>query len=166
MKEINALQKAIKTLTFFFILIVFLYPIKALFAFMEEDLTFLGMVIDDSKSIFLWIKFTLKFIANIVFFMGIRFLLKTLNFNTVKKLFDTKKVLLFKKTGQYFLQSAAIGSLIILVDIFDGKFANLKMSTDFIFILYFSMIIGFFFFVFSKVLEAGKKLQQENDLTI
>lgn len=166
MNEINALKKGIKMLSFFFIFIVFLYPIKSLFAYMENDLTYLGLIIDDTNSIFLWTKFFIKLISNIVFFIGIRFLLKTLSFNEITELFTSEKTVLFKKTGIYFLRSAAIGGLVVFVDILTGKFASIKMNTDFLFILYFSMIIGFFFFVFSKILEAAQSLKQENDLTI
>lgn len=166
MKELKDLKKAIKTFSFVFTFILFLYLIKALFAFMENDFSYLGMVINNESSKVVWIKFTLKFVSSIVFFMGLYNLIKTLNFTDFKNIFSTEKILLFKKTGYYFLRSAAIGSLIIFVDIFDGKFANLKMSTDFIFILYFSFIMGFFFYVFSKILEKAKELQQENDLTI
>lgn len=166
MKDIKDLKKAIKTFSFIFIFILFLYPIKALFAFMEHDFSFLGMVINRASDSIIWLKFGIKFIASIVFFIGLYHLIKTLNFTDFKHLFSTKKILLFKKTGFYFLRSAAIGSLTIFIDIFDGKFADLKMSTDFIFILYFSMIMGFFFYVFSKILEKAKELQQENDLTI
>lgn len=166
MKETKDLKIAIKTYSFVFAFILFLYPIKTLFAFMENDFSYLGMVINDASSTVTWLKFGIKFIASIVFFIGLYNLIKTLNFTDFKNIFSTEKILLFKKTGFYFLRSAAIGSLTIFVDIFDGKFANLKMSTDFIFILYFSMIMGFFFYVFSRILEKAKELQQENDLTI
>ncbi|WP_298763111.1 DUF2975 domain-containing protein [uncultured Polaribacter sp.] len=166
MKDLKDTKKAIKTYAFVFTFMLFLYPIKALFAFMENDFSYLGMVINNASASVIWIKFGIKFIASIVFFIGLYHLIKTLNFTDFKQLFSTEKILLFKKTGFYFLRSSAIGSLLIFVDIFDGKFANLKMSTDFIFILYFSMIMGFFFYVFSRILERAKELQQENDLTI
>jgi hypothetical protein len=166
MKEINALKKSIKTFSFVFSFILMLYPIKGLFAYMENDLTYLGLITNDSLPVFLWMKFIIKFASHIIFFIGIFHLIKTLNFEDIKDLFSSKKILLFKKTGTYFLKSAGLGSLVSLIDIFDGKFASLQSNTDFIFILYFSFIIGFFFYLFSKVLQAAKELKQENDLTI
>jgi uncharacterized membrane protein len=166
MKDIIIFKKNIKTFSFVFTFIAFIYPIKALFAYMENDLSYLGLITDDSLPIFLWMTFLVKFISNIIFFIGIFFLVKTLNFDDIKDIFSSEKVLLFKKTGHYFLSSASVGSLVIIIQIFDGKFAGLKGSNDFLFTLYFSLIIGFFFYVFSKILEKANELKQENDLTI
>ena len=166
MKKVNELKKSIKTLSFVFTFILMLYPIKGLFAYMENDLTYLGLITNDSLPVFLWMKFIIKFASHIIFFIGIFLLTKTLNFDDIKDVFSSKKILLFKKTGAYFLASASLGSLVFLIDIFNGKFASLQNSTDFIFIMYFAFIMGFFFYVFSKVLQAAKELKQENDLTI
>ncbi|WP_299064130.1 DUF2975 domain-containing protein [uncultured Polaribacter sp.] len=166
MKDIQDLKKGIKTFSFVFTFILFLYPIKALFAFMENDFSYLGMVINNASSSAIWIKFGVKFIASILFFIGFYNLIKTLNFKDIEDIFSIEKILLFKKTGFYFLRAATVGSLTIFVDIFNGKFSSLKMSTDFIFILYFSLIMGFFFYFFSRILEKAKEVKQENDLTI
>lgn len=166
MKETRELKLAIKLLSFVFMFIILLIPIKGLFAYMDDDLSYLGLIMLDSNPTILWIQFVTKFISYIMFFVGLRFLIKTLNFEDTASLFNTEKVTLFRKTGFYFLLSAAVGSLQLVASLFDGKFANLKDGTDAIFIQYFSLIIGFFFFIFSKILETAKELKQENDLTI
>lgn len=166
MKEIEPLKKSIKTFSLFFTFIVLLYPIKGLFAYMEEDVSYLGLVTTSSEANFTWFIFIIKFISNIVFFIGLYHLIKTLNIENIKDLFIPQKIELFKKTGQYFLRSAGIGSLVIIVEIFSGDFASLKSNNDFLFTLYFSLIVGFFFFIFSKVLQEAKEIKSENDLTI
>jgi len=166
MRNLETLKRNIKTYSFLFTFIAFIYPIKALFAYMENDLAYLGLITDNSLPLFIWLTFLVKYISNIIFFIGVYYLVKTLNFGTIKEVFSSKKINLFKKTGQYFLKSASLGGLVIIIEIFDGKFASLKGNLDFLFTLYFSLIIGFFFYIFSMVLEKPKEIKKENDLTI
>jgi hypothetical protein len=168
MKEIKELKKSITFLySIFFISIILIYPIKALFAFMEDDLSYLGN--SDSYMYPLywnWIIFLVKFISIIIFMIGVSYLIKTLKIKQISEIFSSEKIKLFRKSGKFFQYSAFAGSLKIWVDVINGTFASLKLNNDFLFMLYFLMIIGFFLTVFSKVLEVASKLKQENDLTI
>ena len=168
MKDLKDLKKSIRFLyNMFFIAIILLYPIKGLFAFMEDDLSYLGIANHTLYSSFWnWIIFLIKYLSHIIFIIGVFYLIKTLNLNQINEIFNTEKINLFRKTGKFFHYSAFVGSLTIWVDVINGTFASLKLSNDFLFSLYFLMIIGFFLIIFSRVLEVAKNIQQENDLTI
>jgi hypothetical protein len=168
MKEINALKKAIKLLfTLFSVGVILLYPIKALFAFMEDDLSYLGISNTNLyTSYWFWIIYIIQFISIIVFIIGVSYLIKILKIKQINEIFSDEKIKLFRKSGKYFHYAAFVASLKIWVDVINGNFASLKLNNDFLFMIYFLMIIGFFLIIFSKILEVAKKLKQENDLTI
>tara|TARA_R110002051_G_C8611487_1_gene481958 strand:- start:51 stop:557 length:507 start_codon:yes stop_codon:yes gene_type:complete len=168
MREIKELIKSIKFLsTIFFVGIILLYPIKALFAFMEHDLSYLGISNSDMyKSYWIWIVFIIKFTSILVFIIGASYLIKTLKIKKINEIFTNEKIKLFHKAGKFFHYSAFIGSFKIWVDVINGTFAGLKLNNDFLFMIYFLLIIGFFLIIFSKVLQVAAKLKQENDLTI
>ncbi len=168
MKEIRGIKKAIKLFcTLLFVGLGLLYPIKGLFAFMEGDLSYLGIVNYRSyTSFWVWSIFFIKYLYTIISLRGVFYLVKTLNVNEIKDIFSTINVKLFRKSGKFFHYAAFVGSLTIWVDVINGKFASLKLSNDFINMLYFLLIIGFFLIAFSKVLEFANDIQQENDLTI
>lgn len=167
MLEIKSLVKSIKFYYFILLSTLFLIPIKGLFAFMEEDISFLGMVVDQNYDpVLIWIKFWVKFLSSILFFIGGYYLIQTLNFKNLSEIFTVEKITLFNKSGKIFQYSAFIGSITFIVDILNGTFTNLKSNNDFIFSLYFLIIIGSFLIVFSKILQAAKDIKEENDLTI
>jgi hypothetical protein len=168
MNEIKGIKIAIKL--FYIILFVglgLLFPIKGLFAFMESDLSYLSIENYTSYTSFsVWSIFVIKYVCTIISLIGVSYLIKTLNVNEIKDIFSTNNIQLFRKSGKFFHYAASVGGLKILVDIIDGKFASLKLSNDFMTIIYFLLIIGFFFMAFSKVLEFASDIKQENDLTI
>ncbi|WP_299063402.1 DUF2975 domain-containing protein [uncultured Polaribacter sp.] len=168
MKEILELKKSIKYLyTIFFVGIIVVYPIKALFAFMEDDLSYLSISnIEMYSSYWIWIIFLIKFIAILIFIIGVSYLIKTLKIKQINEIFNDEKIKLFHKSGKFFHYSAFVGTFKIWIDVINGTFSGLKLNNDFLFMLYFLMIIGFFLIIFSKILEKAKEIQQENDLTI
>ncbi len=168
MEEIIAIKKSIKIFyKILFICLSIVYPIKGLFAFMENDLSYLGIVNYTSYTLFwIWSIFLVKYISIIISLIGVSYLIKTLNVNEINDIFSVDKIKLFRKSGKIFHYAALVGSLTIWADLMDGKFASLKLSNDFIFILYFLFIVGFFLIAFSKVLEVASNIKKENDLTI
>ena len=166
MKNLNSLKKLIKLLFFIFFGSLFVYLIKGLFAFMENDLSYLGECETNSTLSIIFLLFFIKVISKTVFFIGGFYLIKILDFNNLKEVFSTKKILLFKKSGKLFLLSSLIGSLTIGFEVLVNGIGNLKSNTDFLYSLYFSAIIGLFLIIFSKVLFEARELKQENDLTI
>lgn len=168
MKEINQYKKVIN-LFYKVALVGFLtlYPIKGLFAIMEEDISYLGISNVTQYTVFWsWAIFTIKYLSIIAFFLGIYYLLKTLNIKSIQEIFDDKNRALFLKSGKTFQIAALIGSLTIWVDVFNGSFGSLKLGNDFLLIIYLQFILSFFLIIFSKVLHAAKEIKQENDLTI
>lgn len=168
MEEFKALKKSIRLLyTIFFIGIILIFPIKALFAFMEDDLSYVGILNNNNySSYWIWTIFLIKFMSILIFIIGVSYLIKTLKIEEINDIFNDDKIKLFRKSGKFFHYSAFVGSLKIWIDIINGTFSSLKLNNDFLFMLYFLIIIGFFLIIFSKVLEVAKRLQQENDLTI
>lgn len=168
MEEIKGLKKSIRLLyTIFLVGIILIFPIKALFAFMEDDLSYLGISNSNMyASYWIWTIFLIKFMSILIFIIGVSYLIKTLKIKEINDIFNDDKIKLFRKSGKFFHYSAFVGSLKIWIDIINGTFSSLKLNNDFLFMLYFLMIIGFFLIIFSKVLEVAKRLQQENDLTI
>lgn len=168
MEEFKALKKSIILLyTIFFIGIILIFPIKALFAFMEDDLSYVGILNNNNySSYWIWTIFLIKFMSILIFIIGVSYLIKTLKIEEINDIFNDDKIKLFRKSGKFFHYSAFVGSLKIWIDVINGTFSSLKLNNDFLFMLYFLIIIGFFLIIFSKVLEVAKRLQQENDLTI
>ena len=168
MEEFKALKKSIRLLyTIFFIGIILIFPIKALFAFMEDDLSYVGILNNNNySSYWIWTIFLIKFMSILIFIIGVSYLIKTLKIEEINDIFNDDKIKLFRKSGKFFHYSAFVGSLKIWIDVINGTFSSLKLNNDFLFMLYFLIIIGFFLIIFSKVLEVAKRLQQENDLTI
>jgi hypothetical protein len=168
MNEIKVIKLAIKL--FYIVLFIglgLLYPIKGLFAYMESDLSYLGIANYTSyTSFWVWSIFVIKYIYTIISLIGVSYLIKTLNVNEIKDIFSTNNIKLFLKSGKFFHYAASVGSLRIFIRYIDGDFANLKSSNDFITLFYFFLIFGFFLIAFSKVLEFANNIQQENDLTI
>ena len=167
MEEINAQKKLIKLFFYIFFGSIFLFAIKGLFAFMEDDIRYLGDCSEKTSfSKLVFAVFWIKIISKIVFFIGGFYLIKILDFNDLKEIFKSEKIMLFKKSGKLFLASSYIGVLaIIIINIKDG-FANLKTNTEFLYSLYFTAIIGLFLLIFSKILVKAKEIQKENELTI
>ena len=168
MEEFKALKKSIILLyTIFFIGIILIFPIKALFAFMEDDLSYVGILNNNNySSYWIWTIFLIKFMSILIFIIGVSYLIKTLKIEEINDIFNDDKIKLFRKSGKFFHYSAFVGSLKIWIDVINGTFSSLKLNNDFLFMLYFLIIIGFFLIIFSKALEVAKRLQQENDLTI
>jgi|TARA_B110000902_G_C13857743_1_gene417781 hypothetical protein len=167
MNDLHSLKNLIKLLFYIFFGSIFLFLVKGLFAFMENDIRYLGECSDNNSfSNIIFTIFCIKIISKIVFFIGGFYLIKTLNFDDIKEVFSLEKITLFKTSGKLFLISAGIGSITIWFEIFKNGFANLKSNNDFLYALYFSTIIGLFLLIFSIILKKGKELKQENDLTI
>ena len=119
MKELNDLKLTIKLLFYVCFASIFLFPLKGLFAFMENDLTYLGLI-SDEKAIeaLVWMKFGVKFISNIIIFIGGFYMIKSLHFNQIRDLFSKHKIQQYKKIGKTFLIAAAVGSITIWIDFY------------------------------------------------
>mgnify|MGYP000168020940 CR=1 FL=1 len=119
-----------------------------------------------STSFWVWSVFVIKYVYTIISLIGVSYLIKTLNVNEIKDIFSTNNIQLFRKSGKFFHYAASVGSLRILIRYINGNSGSLKLSNDFITLLYFLLLTGFFFMAFSKVLEFANDIQKENDLTI
>ena len=167
MKDIKEAKKSIKLFFYLLFSTVFLFPLKALFTIMEEDFTYLGIhSVNNYTSVELWFLFIIKFLTYITFFIAGFQLISTLNFTKTVEVFSEKNIFKFHKVGRLFLLSAFIGSTSVFVKIISGTFADMKSNNDFLFSLYFLLIMGFFFIIFSKILKSATAIKKENDLTI
>ena len=167
MQNLKSLKKLIQLFFYIFLSSIALYLIKGLFAFMENDITYLGECSsNNSFTTIIFSIFCIKITSKVLFFIGGFYLIKILDFKNIVEVFSDKKIALFKRSGKLFLISAGIGTLSIPFESFKNGFANLKSTNDFLYTLYFVAIIGLFLLIFSKVLEKAKELKQENDLTI
>lgn len=167
MKNIKEAKKSIKLFFYLLLSTIFLFPLKALFTIMEEDFTYLGIhSVNDYSSVELWSLFIIKFLTYISFFVAGFQLISTLNFTKTVEVFSEKNIIKFHKVGKLFLLSAFIGSTSVFVKIISGTFADMESNNDFLFSLYFLLIMGFFFIIFSKILKSATAIKQENDLTI
>ncbi|MFC4268308.1 DUF2975 domain-containing protein [Polaribacter marinivivus] len=167
MKEINQYRLLIKLFYFIFSLSILLFPIRGLFAFMENDITYLGEYSEQNTfSKLILFVFIIKIVSKIIFFLGGFYLIKILKFEDIQEIFSDKNIFLFKKAGKLFITSSVVGTVVIWLDYFRNGIGNLKGNNDFLYSLYFSAIVGLFLLIFSKILEKAKELKQENDLTI
>lgn len=171
-KNLNELDLIKLLIKMFFIVFCFgipLFMIKSLFAFMEDDLSYLGYSSNEAASKTDIIIISIKGISMTIFYIGCYYLIKVLKFKNLNEVFSIQKIALLKKAGKLIISSAWVGSFTITLSWFQEGFksiGNIKSNNEFIYFIYFSAIIGLFLFIFSKILKKAVEFKQENDLTI
>ena len=115
--------------------------------------------------------FIFKSLALLVFNLGVFTLISKLGILIKRDFFNLKLINCFLKSGRIFLVSGIIGSItsifelinfVVLKD-YHGQ-GYLDIDSKLLYILL--MILGLFLIIFSKALNKGREIQQENNLTI
>ena len=167
--ELNLIKMFVKMLFIVFCFGMPLFLIKGLFAYMENDLSYLGYNQNETITKIEILIISIKGISLLIFYTGCYYLIKVLKFKEFVEVLSTEKIKLLKKAGEIFLFSAWIGSFTVTIGLFKNgikSIGDIKSNDDFLFFIYFFTIIGLFLIIFSKVIEKAKELKQENDLTI
>lgn len=167
MREIKVLRKIIIVL-FTLTLLWFLGDniITVLAIVFEKDVLQLGHF--NFRNTPLWLKFVmiLKTLAFCLFFYASFLLIKILNLKNIIDFKNKKTSLYLNKAGVFIIISNSISFLLSFTIIFtnikyavyfnyDSKSLNLLM-----------LVFGCFLIIFSKIMNKGLLLKQENDLTI
>ncbi|GGI56487.1 DUF2975 domain-containing protein [Winogradskyella haliclonae] len=115
--------------------------------------------------------FMAKAFALLMFIYSVYILIRNLKFLVRRDFFNNKLVQCFSKSGKLFFFSGIVGFLASICGILNiaiikdfGSQAYLNIDSKSLYIML--MILGFFLLLFSKVLDKGNEIQQENDLTI
>lgn len=145
--------------------------ISALGLFFNYDIIYTNMLPNNEISLNVKLIFAFKAIALIVFIYGVYVLITKLKYLVRRDFFNEILVRGFYKSGQLFLLAGLVGILTSVASIL-----NLSLIRDYSSQFYLNidskslyimlMILGFILILFSKVLNKGNALQQENDLTI
>lgn len=114
----------------------------------------------------------LKFIGVLLFCLGIFYLLKILNLFTRERYFSNRQVVLFRRSGNYFVISGILGFLCQIVPLL--LILNKQLNYAYSIYLNFDskalyiilVIIGLICITFARVIKEGSDLKIENDLTI
>ncbi|WP_299382618.1 DUF2975 domain-containing protein [uncultured Lacinutrix sp.] len=115
--------------------------------------------------------FIFKAIALLIFISAIFILIRKLGLLIKRDFFNLKLINCFLQSGRVFLISGIIGfitsifeliNFVILKDVYGQDYLNIDSKPLYILL----MILGLFLIIFSKALNKGRQIQQENDLTI
>lgn len=164
----------------FFISILFLLLVVAIIGnivmstiglFFNHDVFNTGIYSNNEVSLNIKVIFIFKVIALLMFIFGVYVLISKLKFLVRRDFFNLILIHCFSKSGKLFLVSGIIGFTASIFDILNlavvkdfGSQAYLNMDSKSLYIML--MILGLFLILFSKVLNKGNQIQQENDLTI
>lgn len=138
--------------------------------FFNMDVLHLGAYQKESTALIKTI-FIVKVIALGLFIYGVFVLVSNLKLVFKGVYFRSDIISCFKRVGSVFCVSGIIGFLAsitpMVVMIFTGEFIDhilINIDSKSLYIML--MILGLFFILFSKVLDKGSEIQQENNLTI
>lgn len=119
-------------------------------------------------SLFHWLILVISFLAYIIFVVGIFYLKKISKGLVDRKYFTILMIKNLQKVGKMFIVSGSFMIGIFLIQFISNltnKTIRLIYNTELLFSV-FIVAIGLFFLIQSKILEVGKNLKQENELTI
>lgn len=134
--------------------------------FFGKDLFYLNNSSLDAIPIGTKLLLALKIIAMLIFVSAVFIFIKAIIRFSKDQFFDKKLIRSFSKAGFLFFVAGLIGFitslLVLFINIRYSVYFNLDSRSLYVML----MIIGLFLFIFKNVLENGKLLKQENDLTI
>jgi len=134
--------------------------------FFGKDLFYLNYSSLDAIPIGTKLLLALKIIAMLIFVSAVFIFIKAIIRFSKDQFFDEKLIRSFSKAGFLFFVAGLIGFitslLVLFINIRYTNYFNLDSRSLYVML----MIIGLFLFIFKNVLENGKLLKQENDLTI
>ncbi len=134
---------------------------------LEKDILHLGHFNNSKVPVYLKIISTLKLITLVLFSIGVFYLIKILKLFTNEFYFSERLIHLFRLSGIYLILSGCLGFLLNLTPFIVRELRYMVyLSFDSKSLYIILIIIGLFFFVFSKVIQQGNFIKQENDLTI
>ncbi|SHM94837.1 DUF2975 domain-containing protein [Polaribacter sp. KT 15] len=167
MKNIQ-LFKGIVLFLFMMVLLWFLLDnvltISALI--LEKDVLFLGYFNNEDTPLYLKILVIIKFFAFSLFIYGASYLIRILLIKNLTDYFNNNTFSFLFKAGKLIAISNFISFLLSFSIFFVDYKYIIYFNADSRYLSLLMIIFGFFLIVFSKVLVEGKKLKQENDLTI
>lgn len=132
----------------------------------EKDVLHLGHFRDSNPPFSLKMLVLAKFVAFCIFIYGAYFLIKILLLKNITDYFNNKTSSLLNKAGKLIALSNTITFLLSFAIFFVDFQYIIYFNADSRYLSLLMIIFGSFLVVFSKVLVEGKKLKQENDLTI
>lgn len=139
--------------------------------FFNSDVFGIGIYSNQDVSLNIKIIFIAKVTALLIFISSVFVLIRKLKFLAQRDFFNPVLIKNFNISGKLFFLSGAIGFTASMADILNlavlkdyGSQVYLNIDSKSLYIML--MILGAFFLLFSKVLNKGNKIQQENDLTI
>jgi len=133
----------------------------------ENDILNIGHFTEKDVPFFLKIIAISKLITLVLFCIGIYYLIKILQILTNGFYFSNSLESLFRASGKYFILSGILGFLLNLTPFIIKEYKYIIYLNFDSKSLYITLtIIGLFFYAFSKIIDEGNSIQQENDLTI
>jgi hypothetical protein len=145
--------------------------ISTLGLFFNIDVLFTGNYFNQSPSLNIKLIFVFKAIALLAFVFGVFVLISKINIVVKRDFFNHKLISCFETSGKLFLSAGILGIITSISEIINQVLLNdyshqvyLNIDSKGLYIML--MILGLFFILFSKVLDRGRMIQTENDLTI
>ena len=133
----------------------------------ENDILHIGHFTEKEVPFYLKTIAVLKLVTLVLFCISIYYLIKILQILTRRFYFSDNLEKLFRRSGKYFILSGSLGFLLNLIPFFirEIKYAvYLNFDSKSLYIAL--IIIGLFFYAFSKIISEGSSLQEDNELTI
>lgn len=133
---------------------------------LEKDVLHLGHFDGDSPSVLLKIVILLKTIAFGLFAYGSSFLIRIIILKNMVDYFSNKVSLFLFKAGKFIIISNVITFFLSFTIFFINAKYLIYFNGDSKYLSLLMVVFGLFLIIFSKVLNQGSKIKQENDLTI
>ncbi len=133
----------------------------------ENDILNVGHFTEKDVPFYLKIIAILKLVTLLLFCVGIYYLIKILKMFTQGLYFSNSLEELFRQSGRYLILSGSLGFLLNLTPFIIQDFKYIMYLNFDSKSLYIALtIIGLFFYAFSRIINQGNFLKQENELTI
>ncbi len=132
----------------------------------ENDVLYQGHFNNEGTPLFLKLLVGLKILAFGLFLYGAYFLIKILLLKQINDYFSSLTSDYLFNAGKLFIASNLIAFLLSFSIFFIDVKYFLYFNGDSRYLSLLMVVFGFFLIIFSKVIQKGNTLKQENDLTI